>query len=209
MGGRFDEAGVMLDQALRIFESLGDRTGQAHILAQRGHLLRSRGDPAAARECFRSAADLRAEIPDHRGTAIALTGVALAEAALGDGQRARALGHEACRMLDRSGDLTGHAGALNNLAVAEVLTGRPEQAIGLIEQALALRAIPGFGWQYMLLAGLREMSGEIAAAVAALAAARGSFEQLGERRGLAAVADLGRRLGARERSAKRMQSPRP
>jgi tetratricopeptide (TPR) repeat protein len=209
MGGRFDEAGVLLEQALPIFESLGDRTGQAHILAQRGHLLRGRGDPAAARECFRSAADLRAEIPDRRGTAIALTGVALAEAALGDGQRARALGHEACRMMDRSGDLTGHAGALNNLAVAEVLGGRPEHAIGLLEQALALRAIPSFGWQYMLLAGLREMSGDIAAAVAALAAARGCFELLGERRGLAAAADLGRRLGAREHSAKRMQSPRP
>ena len=209
MGGRFDEAGVLLEQALRMFESLGDRTGQAHILAQRGHLLRSRGDPAAARDCFRSAADLRAEIPDQRGTAIALTGVALAEAALGDGQRARALGHEACRMLDRSGDLTGHAGALNNLAVAEVLTGRPGQAIGLIERALALRATPGLGWQYMLLAGLRGMSGEVAAALAAVAAARSCFEQLGERRGLAAAADLGRRLGANESSAKRMQSPRP
>jgi tetratricopeptide (TPR) repeat protein len=208
MGGRLDEAGVMLDQALRIFESLGDCTGQAHILAQRGHLLRGR-DPAAARECFRSAADLRAEIPDQRGTAIALTGVALAEAALGDGQRARALGREACRMLDRSGDLTGHAGALNNLAVAEVLTGRPGQAISLIERALALRATPALGWQYMLLAGLREMSGEIAAAVAALAAARSCFEQIGERRGLAAAAGLGRRLGAGERSAKPMQSPRP
>ena len=112
-------------------------------------------------------------------------------------------------MMDRSGDLTGHAGALNNLAVAEVLIGRPGQAIGLLEQALALRAIPSLGWQYMLLSGLREMSGETAAAVAALAAARGSFEQLGERRGLTAAADLGRRLGARERSAKRMQSPRP
>jgi predicted ATPase/DNA-binding SARP family transcriptional activator len=209
MGGRFDEAGVMLDQALRVFESLGDRTGQAHILAQRGHLLRSRGDPAAGRECFRSAADLRADIPDQRGTAIALTGLALAEAALGDGGRARTLGHEACRMLDRSGDLPGHAGALNNLAVAEVLTGRPGQAIGLIERAMALRATPGIGWQYMLLAGLRGMSGEIAAAVVALAAARGCFDQIGDRRGLAAAAGLARRLGARERSAKRMQSPRP
>jgi predicted ATPase/DNA-binding SARP family transcriptional activator len=209
MGGRFDEAGVMIEEALRMFESLGDRTGQAHILAQRGHLLRSRGDPVAARESFRSAADLRADIPDQRGTAIALTGVALAEAALGDGQRARALGHEACRILDRSGDLPGHAGALNNLAVAEVLTGRPAQAIGLIERALALRATPSVGRQYMLLAGLREMSGEIAAAVAALGTARECFEQSGERRGLAAAADLGRRLGAGERSAKRMQSPRP
>jgi predicted ATPase/DNA-binding SARP family transcriptional activator len=198
MGGRFDEAGVLLEHALWTFESLGDRTGQAHILAQRGHLLRSGGDPAAARECFRSAADLRAEIPDQRGTAIALTGVALAEAALGDGRRARALGQDACRMLERSGDRTGHAGALNNLAVAEVLTGCPEQAIGLIECALALRAIPSLGWQYMLLAGLRGMSGQTAAALAALAVARGSFEQLGERRGLDAAADLGRRLGAGE-----------
>jgi predicted ATPase/DNA-binding SARP family transcriptional activator len=208
MGGRFDEAGALLDQALRTFEALGDRTGQAHILVQRGHLLRSHGDPAAARECFRSAADLRAEIPDQRGTAIALTGVALAEAALGDGQRARALGHEACRMLDRSGDLTGHAWALNNLAVAEVLTGRQGQAIDLIERGLALRATPGVGWQYMLLAGLRQKSGEIAAATAALAAARDCFAQLDERRGLAAAADLGRRLGAGQRGAKRMQSPR-
>jgi predicted ATPase/DNA-binding SARP family transcriptional activator len=209
MGGCFDEAGAMLEQAVRLFESLRDRTGQAHILTQRGHLLRSRGDPAAARQCFRSAADLRAKIPDQRGTAIALTGVALAEAALGDGKRARALGHEACRILDRSGDLPGHAGALNNLAVAEVLTGCPEQAIALIDRALALRATPSVGWQYMLLAGLREMSGEIAAAEAALATARGCFEQNGERRGLAAAADLDRRLGARERSAKSMQSPRP
>jgi tetratricopeptide (TPR) repeat protein len=209
MGGRTDEAGVILEQALRIFESLGDRAGQAHVLAQRGHLLRSRGDPAAARECFRSAADLRAEIPDQRGTAIALTGLALAEAALGDGQRARAFGHEACRMLDRSGDLPGYAGALNNLAVAEVFTGHTGQAIDLIERGLALRAGPGLGWQYMLLAGLREKSWEIAAAVAALAGARGCFERVSERRGLAAAADLGRRLGARERSAKRMQSPRP
>jgi tetratricopeptide (TPR) repeat protein len=196
MGARCDEAGALLEDAQWTFESLGDRTGQAHVLAQRGHLLRSGGDPAAARDCFRSAADLRAEIPDQRGTAIALTGVALAEAALGDGRRGRALGQDACRMLDRAGDRTGHAGALNNLAVAEVLTGRPEQAIGLIERALALRAIPSLGWQHMLLAGLRGMSGQTAAALAALAVARDSFEQFADRRGLDAAADLRRRLGA-------------
>ena len=93
--------------------------------------------------------------------------------------------------------------------MAEVLADRPGQAIGLVEQALALRAIPSLGWQYMLLASLREMSGEIAAAVTALAAARGCFEHIGERSGLAAAAGLGRRLGAGEHSAKPMQSPRP
>jgi len=54
--------------------------------------------------------------------------------------------------------------------------------------ALALRATPGVGWQYMLLAGLREMSGEIAAAEAALAAARGVNKGYG-REALALLTD--------------------
>jgi predicted ATPase/DNA-binding SARP family transcriptional activator len=212
MANGADQASVLLDQALRVFESLGDRAGGAHILAQRGHLLREQGDPAAARECFRCAADLRAAIPDQRGTAIALTGVALAEAALGDFHRARALGWEACRTLERSGDLPGHAGALSNLAVVEVLAGRPVQAIDAVERALALRAVPdthrSVGWQYTLLAGLHEISGQRAAAAAALTAARACFERIGEQRGLAVAAALGRRSApGQDRRAKRVQSP--
>ena len=117
--------------------------------------------------------------PDQRGTAIALTGVALAEAALGNGHRARALGQEACRILDRSGDIPGHHGALNNLAIAEILSGHPAQAIDALERALAL-GIPdthrSVGWQYMLLAGLRQRSGNQAAA-SALTAARECFQR--------------------------------
>jgi tetratricopeptide (TPR) repeat protein len=150
MAGRPGDASALLQRALRIFEALGDRAGQAHILAQRGQLLRERGDPAAARECFRSAADLRVALPDQRGTTIALTGLALAEAALGNGHRARALGQEACRILDRSADAPGHHGALINLAVVEILGGRPAQATDVLERALA--GFPdtqrSFGWQH-------------------------------------------------------------
>ena len=201
MGGRFDDAGTLLDRALRIFEAARDRAGQAYILAQRGHLHRERRDPAAARQCFRSAVDLRAAIPDQRGTAIALTGLALAEAALGNGDRARALGREACRVLDRSGDLPGHHGALNNLAVAEALSGRPAQAIEALERSLTVGG--GFGvqrsvsWQYTLLAAWRQRSGDKAAADAALTAARERFRQIGERRGLDAIAGLDRQGAAR------------
>jgi predicted ATPase/DNA-binding SARP family transcriptional activator len=211
MAGRYGAASALLQRALRIFEALGDRAGQTHILAQRGQLLRERGDPAAARECFRSAADLRAALPDQRGTSIALTGLALAEAALGNGHRARALGQEACRILDRSADIPGHHGALNNLAVVEILGGRPAQATDALERALAL-GVPdtqrSFGWQHTLLAGLRERSGDPAAAAAALTAARECFQRIGERQGLGAIADLDRRLGAAGRGrAKRVQSP--
>jgi predicted ATPase len=214
MAGRAGHAGVLLDQALRVFASVGDRAGQAHVLAQRGHLLRERRDPGGARECFRSAADLRAAIPDQRGTAIALTGVALAEAADGNFHRARGLGREACRMLDQSGDRPGYHGALNNLAVAEVLAGRRAQAVDVLGRALALCAVPdthrSVGWQYMLLAGLREALGERAAAAAALAEARACFERIGERRGLAAVTGRSRPdVPGRDPCAKRGQSRRP
>lgn len=210
MAGRSGDASALLQGALRIFVALGDRAGQAHILAQRGHLLRERHDPAAARECFRSAADLRAALPDQRGTTIALAGLALAEAALGNGHRARALGQEACRILDRSEDYPGHHGALNNLAVVEILGGRPAQATDALEGALAL-GIPdtqrSSGWQHTLLASLRQRSGDPAAATAALTVARECFQRIGEQRGLSAVADLDRRLSAAGRGrAKRMQS---
>jgi predicted ATPase/DNA-binding SARP family transcriptional activator len=213
MAGRPGDASALLQRALRIFQALGDRAGQAHILAQRGQLLREHRDPAAARECFHSAADLRAALPDQRGTTIALTGLALAEAALGNNRRARALGQEACRILDQSADLPGHHGALNNLAVVEVLGGRPAQATDALEHALAL-GVPetqrSVGWQHALLASLREISGDPAAATAALTEARECFQRIGERRGLAAVADLDRRPRAAGRGrVKRVQSPRP
>jgi tetratricopeptide (TPR) repeat protein len=214
MDGHFDDAGMLLDRALRIFEAARDRAGQAYVMAQRGHLHRERRDPAAARQCFQSAIDLRAAIPDQRGTAIALTGLALAEAARGNGDRARALGLEACRVLDRSGDLPGHHGALSNLAVAEALSGRPAQAIEALERSLTVGG--GFGvqrsvsWQYAMLAALRQQSGNRAAADAALTAARECFQEIGERRGLDAIAGLERRGAvAGGGRAKPVQSLRP
>jgi tetratricopeptide (TPR) repeat protein len=213
MSGHFDEAAALLDRSLRIFEAATDRAGQAYVLAQRGHLFRERRDPAAARRCFRSAVDLRAAIPDQRGTAIALTGVAIAEAAQGNGSRGRAIAEEACRVLDRSGDMPGHHGALNNLAVVEYLSGRPAQAVDALQRSLALGGLLGIqrsvGWQYGLLAGLLQRTGDRAAA-SSFAAARDYFRQIGEQRGLDAVAGLSQRMaGGRLSNVKRMQSPRP
>ena len=175
---------------------------------------RERRDPAAARQCFRSAIDLRAAIPDQRGTAIALTGLALAEAALGNGDRARTLGREACRVLDRSGDLPGHHGALNNLAVAEALSGRPAQAIEVLERSLAVAGGYGVAALGQLAVrdarGLAPKVGDLAAAGAALTAARECFQEIGERRGLDAIAGLERRGAvAGDGRAKPVQSLRP
>ena len=49
--GRFSDAAQALDRALRLFQSLGDRAGEAFALGQLGHLHRVLGEIAAAISC--------------------------------------------------------------------------------------------------------------------------------------------------------------
>jgi predicted ATPase/DNA-binding SARP family transcriptional activator len=187
--GRFSEAAQALDRALRLFQSLGDRAGEAFALGQLGHLHRVLGEVAAAISCFRQSADLRSA--DQRGTAMSLSGIALAEAGRGNVATAQGLASEAARMLDRSGDRPGLSGALDNLAAIEIIAGRYEQATQTVERVLALRAVPDFhrsvGWNHLLLSQLRERAGERVRAEAARQAATTVFERIGERHGIAAV----------------------
>ena len=189
--GRLSESAGALDHALRIFRSLGDRAGEAFALAQRGHLHRALGETGTAIECFRQSADLRAAIPDQRGSAMSLTGIALAEAARGNMTTALGLAGEAARMLDRSGDRPGLSGALDNLAAIEIVSGRYEPAARTIERLLALRGVPDFhrsvGWNHLLLAQLRKRTGDGVGAEAALRAATTVFDRIGDQQGLAAV----------------------
>jgi predicted ATPase/DNA-binding SARP family transcriptional activator len=189
--GRFSEAAEALDRALRIFSSLGDRAGEAFALAQRGHLHRALDEVRAAIDCFHQSADLRAGIPDQRGSAVSLSGIALAEAGRGNLTTARGLAAEAAQMLDRSGDRPGLSGALDNLAAIEIISGRYGHAVQVVERLLALRAVPdshrSIGWIHLLLAQLRERTGERVGAEAARRAATAVFERIGERPGIAAV----------------------
>ncbi len=199
MDARYAAATAALDRAGRTFRALDDRAGQAHVQVQRGHLLREMGDPESSRGCFTSAVDLRAGIQDQRGTAIALTGLAVSEAALGRASRARSLAGEAWRLLEGSGDLPGRSGALDNLAAVEVLSGQLDRAADAVERALSLAAVPStyrsVGWEHALLAGLRLRLGDTEGAAAELDAAHAVFDEIGERRGLAVVGRLGGRIG--------------
>ncbi|MET0789578.1 MAG: BTAD domain-containing putative transcriptional regulator [Cellulomonas sp.] len=198
MDGRFAAATAALDRAGRAFRALDDPAGQAHVLVQRGHLLRERGDPASSRTCFASAIDLRAGIQDQRGTAVALAGLAVCEALLGRRSRAQSLADEATQVLEGSGDLPGRSGALDDLAAVEVVCGRLNRAADAVERALSLAAVPSahrsVGWQHTLLAGLRLRLGDVDGAAAELGAATAVFDEIGERRGLAVVGRLGDRI---------------
>ena len=193
--GRFSDAAEALDRSLQAFRSLGDRAGEAFALAQRGHLHRTLSETAAAIECFRRSADIRAAIPDQRGSALSLIGIALAEAGRGNAEAARGLAGEAARMLDRSGDNPGVW--LTNLAAIESITGRQRQAAHTVERLLGLRVLPDLhrlvGWEHMMLAQLRERTGDGVGAEAALRAARTVFLRIGDRQGLAVADTVARR----------------
>jgi predicted ATPase/DNA-binding SARP family transcriptional activator len=192
-GGRFSQAIEALDRSLRIFRSLGDAAGEAFALTHRGHMHRALGETVAAIDCFHQSADYRATIPDQRGSAVSLAGIALAQAVMGNVAAAHALGSEAARMLDRSGDRPGLSGALNNLAAIEIIEGRYGRAIQTVERLLSLRAVPdlhrSIGWNHFLLSQLRKRTGERVGADAARRAAQAVFLQIGDQDGLTAVQD--------------------
>jgi hypothetical protein len=128
---------------------------------------------------------------------MSLTGIALAEAGRGNAGAARGLAGEAVRMLDHSGDQAGRMSALMNLAAIEVISGRYQQAAQTIEGLLALRAVPDLhrsvGWEHLMLAQLRERTGDSVGAEAALRAARAVFLRIGDRQGLAVADGIARR----------------
>ena len=193
--GRFSDAAEALDRSLQVFRSLGDRAGEAFALAQLGHLHRTLSEIAAAIEYFRLSADIRTAIPDQRGSALSLTGIALAEAARGNAEAARGLAGEAARVLDRSGDNPGVW--LINLAAIESITGRYRRAAHTVESLLGLRVLPDLhrlvSWEHLMLAQLRERIGDGVGAEAALRAARAVFLRIGDRQGLAVTDAVARR----------------
>lgn len=60
----------MLRTAVEIFDDFGDRRCQAQSLALLGDVLRDSGDPGAAGDCWRRAADLLESLGDDQADAL-------------------------------------------------------------------------------------------------------------------------------------------
>lgn len=143
--GRPGEAADLLAQAQAFWTAEPERY-HSELLDSRllqSQLERTRGDMALALQTLEDALPLRIELsgPEHRETAVLVNNLGIAyfeagqlEDAASQFQRAhglwRALGQ------DRSADALN---TLNNWAAAEARLSRPEQAVELMEEALALR----------------------------------------------------------------------
>lgn len=104
---------------------------------------RSNGDLAAARALGEESLDLRRELGDRWGVALALEHLGIVAVALGDTVRARALHGESLILRRELGDKHGMADSLDQLAELTVAQGQPQRGARLRGAADALRQAHG------------------------------------------------------------------
>jgi predicted ATPase/DNA-binding CsgD family transcriptional regulator/DNA-binding XRE family transcriptional regulator len=160
-------------QALAVFEPLGQREPMAHAATVVGSAHRYLGDRAAARRSFQAAMDLRAAVGDRRGVSVAMNNMALLEADDGELDRARDLFEQALVIKRQLGEQRSLAIGLANLADVLIRGGRWEPARQALAEAAELAE--GIG-NPQLIGTLRCSQGNLAAREGDLAKAAGHFQ---------------------------------
>lgn len=122
------DAAAALVEALGRFRSIGDRSGEAMTLAHLGHLARTRGDLAAARDQLEAAYALRQELGEGRDARVVSLGLGLVHAAEGDMAGARGIFQAAVERFEATDDLPALAGTHMDWAIAEEHGGDPARA---------------------------------------------------------------------------------
>jgi predicted ATPase/DNA-binding SARP family transcriptional activator len=186
--GRAADARGQLDESLARYRALGDRAGEALALAGLGNWSRTFGEPDRAHAYLEEALALRLEEGDRRAIASAEWDLALAGAAGGRLDEARATFAALRERLRLADDGTGYAGVLVDWALAEEWAGELERAEELLTEGCdhwhVVSRGPWLGWCRLALADLRASLGDEAGAAEAQEAARVIFEQMGDAHGL-------------------------
>ena len=129
-------ARTCFEEALAIYRSLGDRTGEAGCLNSLGIVARTAGDLAGAEQNLVDSLALRRELNDVAGTATSLSNLALVLLDRDEVARALDLLSEG-QALDRAaGNRWEIACSSTNLGVGHLLDGHPEIGEPLIAEAL-------------------------------------------------------------------------
>ena len=160
-------------QALAVFEPLGQRELMAHAATVVGSAHRYLGDRAAARRSFQAAMDLRASAGDRRGVSVALNNMALLEVDDGELDRARELFEQALVIKRQLGEQRSLAIGLANLADLLIRSGQWEPARRALAEAAELAE--GIG-NPQLIGTLRCSQGNLAARERDWAKAAGHFQ---------------------------------
>ncbi len=134
------------EQAILIFQELGDKLYISYAKSLLGWVSEEKGDYATAIQLQEEVLALTRELNDDTNTASALSNLAWAVLRPGDHARANAYLEEALAIHRRIGDKGGMGFVLSGLAEVALREGTLERASQLIEESLVLRGELGHKW---------------------------------------------------------------
>ncbi len=136
--GDYDRAAGLYEEALALYQALGDPTGVPSVLNNLGVIADDRGDYERATELYEAALRHLRDAGDRPRIAALLNNLGRVARRKQDPQRAEALYQEALAIHRELGDQRGVGLALNNLGVVAYSQGDLTRAIARYEEALAV-----------------------------------------------------------------------
>ncbi|HKQ93610.1 MAG TPA: tetratricopeptide repeat protein [Blastocatellia bacterium] len=132
---------VKYEDALLLWRSAGDKSGEAETLTSAAQVYNSLGDKQRALDYFQRAIELWKETPDVKGHAIALSGAGAVQYALGSHRQALDYLKQSLLLFRSLKDAGGEAKRLNDIGAIYFALGEPQEALKYYQQALpTLRA---------------------------------------------------------------------
>ena len=126
------------EQALRIYEEIGERSGVAKSLHNLGVAYRSLGEYNKAIDYYQQSLAIKKEIGDRSGVASSLSGLGIAYHSLGEYNKAIDYYHQSLAIDREIGDRSGVASSLIGLGIAYRSLGEYNKAIDYYQESLTI-----------------------------------------------------------------------
>jgi CHAT domain-containing protein/Tfp pilus assembly protein PilF len=126
------------EEALSLWRSVGDQSGEAGTLTSAAQVFNSLGEKQKALGYFRRAIALWKEVGDGKGQAIALSGIGAVYFGLGDHRQALDHLTQSLLLFRSFKDDGGAAKRLNDIGVIYATLGEPQEALNYYRQALPI-----------------------------------------------------------------------
>ncbi len=138
-----EQAIVKYKEALKLWQEVGDRRGEATTLNNIGSVYSDLGDNQQALRYYKQAFPLRQQVGDRRGEAATLNNIGVVYADLGDNQQALKYYNDALPLRQQVGNRGGAATTLNNIGSVYSDLGNNQKALEYYKDALDLMLAVG------------------------------------------------------------------
>jgi CHAT domain-containing protein len=135
---QWDTAIATAEQAMKIFQEIGNRPGEANMLGNIGIAYRAKGYPEKALPYIEKALKIMQEIGNYRGQSLSLQQLGLTYKALGENEKVEQVLEQMVVVAQKSGDRGMEANALNNLGLNYLRLGKNGAALASLEKQLEI-----------------------------------------------------------------------